>query len=140
MKNAFVAEQTIKRPSDEVWAALTDWKNAHNWMPGIDSLRSEGDLAVGTRLTFRARGKDRPSEIAALDPGRSLTLRSKQGRVTADYTYEVEPAEHEASRVTLTAACEAGGPFSVIAPLLRLAMRRTDSKQLDELKSMVESA
>ena len=57
-------------------AALIDWDNAHRWMPGIDKLHANGPTEVGTTLSFHARGKDRPSEIIALEPGRRLVLRS----------------------------------------------------------------
>jgi hypothetical protein len=52
----------------------------------------DGATAVGTTLRFTTRGKEQASEISALEPGRSVTLRSRQGGVTADYTYGVEPA------------------------------------------------
>ena len=62
-----------------MWAALTDWPNAHRWMPGIDTIAADGQTAEGTRLTFRARGKDRSSTIVRCVTGQSIVLRSGQG-------------------------------------------------------------
>ena len=89
MSQAFAVEEIIGHPAPRVWAALTDWPNAHQWMPGIDTITADGETAEGTRLTFRARGKDRSSAIVRCVDGQSLVLRSVQGGVTADYTYEV---------------------------------------------------
>ena len=74
MKTAFTDEQSIAAPVDAVWTRLTDWSGAANWMPGVDSMRADGPLAVGTVLHFVARGKERTSTITAIEPGRALTM------------------------------------------------------------------
>jgi uncharacterized protein YndB with AHSA1/START domain len=137
MTRAFAVTRTIDRPVDEVWSRLTDWDRAAPWM-GIDAIRAEGATAVGTTLRFTVRGKDRTSEIAALAPGRSVTLRSRQGGVTADYTYGVEPSG-PGSRVTLTAEVETRGAWSLAGPMIRAAIRRTDGGQLDALERELDS-
>ena len=70
MTDAIDVRQRIDRPVDEVWAAPIDWDNAHRWMPGTDELHANGPTEVGPMLSFHARGKDRPSEVVALEPGR----------------------------------------------------------------------
>ena len=92
MAQTFAVEETIDRPVGEVWDALTDWSNAHQWMPGVDRLEAQGETAAGTELRFHARNAERTSVIARCDTGRSIVLRSVQGGVTADYTYELQPA------------------------------------------------
>lgn len=140
MSLAFEVAEEIGRPIDEVWAALTDWNNASQWMPGVDQLRAHGETAAGTQITFRARGKERPSAIARCEPGRSIVLRSVQGSVTADYAYELAPAGHDSTRVTLIAKCQSEGIFwRLFFPLLRIAMRRVDGPQLANLKMYIES-
>ena len=115
-----------------MWEQLTDWDRAAEWL-GVDSIRAEGPTAVGTELVFRARGKDRRSEIVALDPGRSITLRSRQGGVTADYTYTVEPAG-TGSRATLVADVRTAGLWSLLGPVIRGAIRKEDAGQLEALE------
>jgi len=130
MTEVFTAETTIDRPVEVVWARLIDWDVAARWMPGVDALRAHGPTAVGTELVFTARGRQRTGRIAALEPGRSITLRSSQGGVTADYAYAC--ARHgEGTRVTLVADCRTTGPVRMLAPVIRSAIRRADRGQLD---------
>jgi carbon monoxide dehydrogenase subunit G len=130
MTTVFTAETTIHRPVGAVWERLIDWDTAARWMPGVDGLRADGPTAVGTTLVFTARGKQRTGQIAALDPGRSITLRSVQGGVTADYAYAC--ARHgDGTRVSLVADCRTTGPMRLLAPVIRSAIRRADSGQLD---------
>jgi carbon monoxide dehydrogenase subunit G len=137
MPPAFTATRTVPRPADQAWATLTDWDSAAGWL-GVDRIRAEGPTAVGTRLTFTARGKDRVSEISALDPGRSVTLRSVQGGVTADYRYTVEPAG-DGTRLTLVADVTTRGPWRALGPVIRAAIRRSDAGQLDALAAALGS-
>ena len=141
MSVAFTARTTIARPADQVWNALVDWDNAHHWMGGVEWLRADGPTEVGTGLTFRSRGKDRPSTITDVVPGRSLVLRSQQGGVTADYHYRIDPVDEATTEVELTADCATGGAaWRIVGPLLRAAMRRADSDQLDSFKNHVETS
>ncbi len=139
MSTAFSSQAKISESADKVWTILTDWDQAHHWMPGTDWLRADGATAVGTKLTFHARGKDRPSMIAAIDHGHSIVLRSTQGGVTADYRYQVEAVDENSCVVELVADCRTSGAWSLAGPLLRGVMRRTDGKQLELLKKHIES-
>jgi carbon monoxide dehydrogenase subunit G len=129
MTEVFTAETVIDRSVEEVWAQLIDWEGASRWMPGVDELRAQGPTATGTALVFTARGKERIGQIAAVDPGRSITLRSIQGGVTADYFYACVP-HGEGTRVRLVANCQMIGPVRLLGPVIRAAIRRADSGQL----------
>src|SRR5688572_9070525 len=131
MAQAFTVSREMDRPPGTVWEQLTDWDRAAEWL-GVDSLRAEGPTSVGTHLVFQARGKERRSEIVALEPGRFITLRSRQGGVTADYIYGVEPAG-AGSRATLTADVRTSGVWSLLGPVIRAAIRKEDSGQLEAL-------
>jgi carbon monoxide dehydrogenase subunit G len=130
MTEVFTADTTIDRPVDAVWARLIDWDFAARWMPGVDALRPQGPTAIGTTLVFTTRGKERSGKIAALDPGRSITLRSVQGGVTADYVYTCAP-NGDGTQVRLVADCRLTGPVRLFSPMIRSAIRRADSGQLD---------
>ncbi len=130
MTEVFTAETTIDRPIDAVWARLTDWDIAERWMPGVDAMHAYGPTTTGTTLVFTTRGKQRTGQIAALGPGRRITLRSSQGGVTADYVYAC--VRHgQGTRVSLVAGCRITGPVRLLAPMIRSAIRRADSGQLD---------
>ena len=60
----------------------------------------------------------------------ALTLRSVQGGVTADYVYTCS-AYGDGTRVRLLADCSMTGPVRLLSPLIRTAIRRADSGQLD---------
>ncbi len=141
MSRCFAVEATIDKPAAEVWDALTDWSNAHRWMSGIEAMKADGATAPGTTLTFYARGKEREAEIARCKPGRQLVLRSVQGSVSADYEYEIHPLSKTTSKVTLVADCQTRGVLTkALSPLLRLAVRLTDGKQLQALKNVIEAS
>ena len=96
--------------------------------------------AVGAVLTFHARGKERTSEIVALDPGCSITLRSVQGGVSADYVYGLTLLGDDHCEATLSAACNMTGAWRLLGPIIRPAMKRSDSGQMDALKRVVEAS
>ena len=139
MTRTLSIEEEFKRPAAEVWERLTDWDNASKWMPGIDSMAADGETTTGTNLIFRARGGERSSAIVHCDTGTSIVLRSVQGGVTADYRYEVHDIDGRSTRVTLVADCQVQGLlWRIASPLLRIAIRFTDGKQLRLLKAMIE--
>lgn len=139
MRRAFERTTTIDAGPDEVWRTLVDWEAAPRWMGGVEAIAVDGPTAVGAQVTFTARGRERHSEIVEVEPGRRVVLRSTQGPVTADYTYEVA-GDAPATTVTLLADCAVAGPMTVLAPLLRRAMARTDRDQLDHLRDVLEGA
>ena len=141
MSRSFAVEATISQPAEQVWQALTDWSNAQRWMAGVDSLKADGATAVGTKVSFHTRGRERTATIAKCRPGRSLVLRSVQGGVTADYEYAVEALGDGTSRVTLVADCQMRGlVWRAMGPLIRMAIRKTDGGQLEALKQVIEGA
>ncbi|MCP3853455.1 MAG: hypothetical protein GY698_01810 [Actinomycetia bacterium] len=139
MAQVFASEVEIDRPAAEVWAALTDWPNAHTWMGGVDSIEAGGPTETGTTLRFHTRGKDRPAELSAVDPGKVIVVRSTQGGVSADYTYSLRPLTGSRTRVSLVADCSARGfPWAMLTPVLRMVIKRTDGGQLETLRRRIE--
>lgn len=139
MTRAFTVATTIDVPVGVVWGRLVDWESVDRWMPGVDAMRAEGPTAAGTTVVFTARGKERRGRIAELTPGRSITLRSSQGRVSADYVYECVP-EGLGTRVSLVADCSTTGYMRLLGPLIRYAIRRADDGQLDDFAATFEPA
>ncbi len=135
----FSVQENISRPVEEVWDALTDWGRASQWM-GTGDLRpvATGPVGSGTRLTFEARGAERESEIVAWEPPKRMALRSKQGGMTAVYEYRCE-GQGAGTEVTLDARCWGTGfLWKMLAPLIGILMKRTDSGQLIALRKMIE--
>ena len=141
MAKTISVSETINASSDEVWKVLTDWPGAVRWMNGIASMSIDGETVEGARVRFFTRGQERDSLITHCDSGRSVTLRSQQGGVTADYTYSVEAVGKSSSRVSLEAECHFSGlRYRLLGPLIGFAIRRTDGGQIAALKRVVEGA
>lgn len=135
MRRLFQVDTVIDRPAAEVWTELTAWDRAPRWMNGIDEMRVDG-----TTVTYRARGKTHQAEITAIEPGRSVTIVNRQGGVTARYVYVVT-AEGDHTRATLTADLKITGLRTrLLGPVIRTAIRRTDSGQLEAFKEVLVRA
>ena len=139
MARTISVTETIDRSPGAVWEVLTDWPGGVRWMNGIESMSIEGETVEGAHVRFHTRGQDRDSVITHCDPGRSITLRSQQGGVTADYTYSIEALGASSSRVSLEAECHFSGLlFRLLGPLIGFAIRRTDGGQIAALKRVIE--
>lgn len=134
MTLAFTCETRVDAPPERGWAALTDWDHAPRWMAGIDDARASGPTRPGMQVRFTARGRERRAEVVPADPATTLVLRSVQGGVTADYAY-VLVADGGATRVALEADCRTRGPWTLVAPVLRRVLARTDGGQFDDLRT-----
>lgn len=137
----FTATEKIAAPASVVWRYFADPEAMGRWMPGIDAMHSRDDrpLGPGSEIVFVARGAERTSWVETCQPERELTLRSTQGPVTATYRYRLEP-EDGATRVTLQARCNAKGLVKIVMPLIAIAIRRVDGKQLVALREAIAAA
>jgi uncharacterized protein YndB with AHSA1/START domain len=140
MRTAFEDRTVISADRTAVWAALTDWQRAGRWMPGVDGMTLDGPLRVGGRLRYRARGKERSSQIVAVDQGRSISLESRQGGVRSVYDYRLDdgPDGSLETVVSLAAGVETSGPMRLLGPTIRSAIAKEDGAQLARLKAWIE--
>ena len=144
MAKGFTAKQTIDAPPEAVWAAMTDFQSAPQWMPGIEAVIPTDDTPLAAGKTFRislttkGRGKERMMTLATWESPRRFALSSQEGGVSALYTYDVEP-QGSGTQVTLNGTCTASGWFlRLLHPLIVRMMARHDSKQLALLKQAIE--
>jgi carbon monoxide dehydrogenase subunit G len=136
MSRAFEVSQVIRAEASVVWAVLTDWSLAADWMPGVTGMTADGPPRPGTTLSYQAGGRPRTSTVVAVDDCRALTLRSVVSGVTADYRYTLIPQDG-ATRVTLDADVRTAGVFRLLGPVIRRAIARADSVQLERLDRVV---
>jgi uncharacterized protein YndB with AHSA1/START domain len=138
-------ETTIARPVAEVAAFAGDPSNAPRWYANIKSVewKTEPPVRQGSRMTFTARFLGRTLvytyEIAELQPGRRLVMRTEQGPFPMETTYTWEPVDGGATRMTLRNRGEPAGFAKATKPLMVAAMRRATTKDLARLKSLLES-
>jgi hypothetical protein len=140
------AIRDIARPSDEVFAFLSDSSNNPRWQKGQQSCvwTTTPPIGVGSTYDQRARFLGRTVlnkfEVIGFEPGRSITIRSTEGSFPIQVTRSVEPLDAKSSRVNAEIRGDPGGLFRIGGRLLqRLAQRSVDA-DYDRLKKLLESA
>ena len=138
-------EIVIDRPVDDVAAYTIDPTNAPEWYANIDSVdwQTPPPATVGSKMTFVARFLGRrleyTYEIAELEPGRRLIMRTAQGPFPMETTYTFAAVTETSTRMTLRNRGEPAGFSKVLAPMMQPAMRRANNKDLASIKKILEA-
>lgn len=136
----------IGRPRTEVAEFACNPDNATRWYANIKSVEwmSPPPLTVGSRLSFVASFLGRQLaytyEVVELVPGSKLTMSTQQGPFPMETSYTWEDTTPRGTRMTLRNRGEPTGFSKVGGPLLTLAMRRANQRDLARLKRELESA
>ncbi len=133
----------IARPAAEVFAFVADHQNLPAWTVGVKTSRRLTAGPPGNGSTYRIEGTllgrtIRSSyQVTAFDPGRGF-----QGMMTSPafgfserYRFE---ADHQATRVQMTASAEPHGIFRFLAPVMAAAVRRQVKADHSRLKALLE--
>ena len=140
-----VTDIVIDRSPDVVAAYASDPDNVPAWYANIKSVewKTERPLRVGSQIAFVAQflGKTLAYtyEIIALD-ARHLVMRTAEGPFPMETTYTWEPAAAGKTRMTLRNRGTPSGFASVAAPLMAVAVRRANQKDLALLKHRLETS
>ena len=140
-----VTNITIDRPRDEVAAFASDPDNATAWYENIKEVTWETSppLEVGSRVAFVAQFLGRrlayTYEVQANEPGERFVMRTAQGPFPMETSYAWEDAGNGGTRMTLRNRGEPSGFSRIAAPVMELAMRRANHKDLKALKRLLES-
>jgi uncharacterized protein YndB with AHSA1/START domain len=134
----------IARPRAEVAEYATDPHNASTWYENIESVgwRTPPPPAVGSRVAFVARFLGRrleyTYEIRELTPGERLVMSTDEGPFPMETTYTWADAGAGTTRMTLRNRGEPSGFSKFVAPMIAMAMRRANAKDLALLKQILE--
>ena len=137
------ATGTIARPRDEVAAYLRDPANDTSWIGGIRSARllTPGPVAVGSQVervaSFLGRRVHYVNEVTELT-GDRLVMRSVQSPFPMRVTYGHRQAGGAATEVSVRVEGDAVRYYAVLAPLLGVAVRRSITRDLRNLKQALE--
>ena len=137
-------EITIARPRTEVAAYTCDPDNATSWYANIESAERQtpGPVAVGSRFEFVARFLGRRLayvyEVKELVPNERLVMATTEGPLTMETTYTWSDAEDGATSMKLRNRGGPSGIAGLFAPVMALAARRANRKDLARLKRVLE--
>jgi uncharacterized protein YndB with AHSA1/START domain len=138
-------EIDIDRPRTEVAAFVADPDNATTWYRNITSVRWETPkpVRVGSRVAFEARFLGRSLaytyEIRELEPGARLVMRTDEGPFPMETTYTWHDTPTGGTHMTLRNRGEPSGIANLAAPLMSAQMRRSTTRDLKLLKSVLET-
>ncbi len=137
-------EVLIGRAVDVVASYAGDPSNAPSWYENIKCIewKTEPPLRVGSRVAFVAHFLRRELaytyEIVDLVPKERLVMRTAEGPFPMETTYTWSSVEGS-TRMTLRNRGEPSGFSKLSAPFMAMAMKRANRKDLDHLRTLIES-
>jgi uncharacterized membrane protein len=141
-----VAEQTIARSAEDVWAYAADIGRHAEWMTVTDARVVRGD---GTRVGARGRerirfgpfGWDVEFEVADADPGRRIAWKSVSGApFDLEVTLDLEPVGPASTKATYGADIRLHGLWRLLSPMVAMEANAGPVRELQRLKTQVEAA
>lgn len=141
-----LTEIVIARPAEVVAAYAADPANAPAWYKNITSIRWETDppLRPGSRIAFTARFLGRnlayTYQVADFIPAERLVMQTAQGPFPMETTYAWQAVDDRSTRMTLRNRGEPAGFSKLAAPLMTIAIRHANRKDLGSLRGILETA
>jgi uncharacterized protein YndB with AHSA1/START domain len=138
-------EIEIQRPLSEVAAYAMDPETAPKWYENIEAVewRTPKPITVGSRMDFVARFLGRrlayTYEVRELVPNERLVMSTDQGPFPMETTYTWSDTPSGGTRMTLRNRGRPTGFSRVAGPVMALAMRRANRKDLRRIKQLLES-
>ncbi len=137
------ATETIAADRDRVFAYATDPVNDPVWIGGISEavLLGERPLAKGSTVrrvaSFIGRRIEYVLEVAELEPGARLAMRSIRSPFPMAVTYSFEPTDR-GTRMAIRVEGEPAGAYRLAGPLLPRMVHRSVAGDLRRLKAILE--
>jgi uncharacterized protein YndB with AHSA1/START domain len=137
------ATETIATEPDRVFTYAVDPRNDPGWIGGISEAELIGDppLEQGSSVrrvaSFMGRRIEYVLEVAELEPGRRLAMRSIRSPFPMAVTYSFEPAPRS-TVMRIRVQGEPGGIYRLAGSLLPRMVRRSVAKDLRRLKAVME--
>lgn len=140
----FQLSEHIMRPPHEVFAVISDPREAIGFLDNItDSTKlSDGPIGVGTtfRETRVVSGKESSADlrITAYEPDTHVGVSTAAEGITVTYQYRLAP-ERDGTRLDWTCELEAGGLRRMMLPMVAAIMKKEDGDHLQRLKAYIET-
>ena len=140
-----VTNIVIDAPIERVAAYVADPSNATEWYVNIREAvwKTEPPIAIGSQIEFVARFMGKrlayTYEVIEYEPQKKMVMSTAQGPFPMETTYEWEAVGGDQTKVTLRNRGQPAGFSRIMAPLMAIAMRRANRKDLRLLKRLMES-
>ncbi|MEP6692757.1 MAG: SRPBCC family protein [Gemmatimonadaceae bacterium] len=140
-----VTRVVIERPREIVAAFAANPDNAPAWYENIIAVEwaSAPPLRVGARIAFVARFLGRrlayTYEITVYELADRLVMRTAQGPFPMETSYEWRSLSETRTEMLLRNRGAPSGFGALVQPLMSIAMRRANRKDLARLKALLES-
>jgi uncharacterized protein YndB with AHSA1/START domain len=138
------ASVVINRSIEEVFAFVTDFENASQWMSELveGKQTSEGPLGVGTTLSGVAiplgRRVESTQKVVEYEPNSRFAYKSTSGPVASEDRYTLQSVAG-GTKITREADAEMSGFFKLAEPLARRMMQRQFDTNFANLKDLLEA-
>lgn len=138
-----VVSRVIRRPIEVVAGYANDPSHAPEWYANISAVewKTPPPMEVGSEVAFVAGflGRELRYTYAIVEhtPER-LVMRTAQGPFPMETSYRYEALPGDATRMTLRNRGTPSGFSRLVAPFVRVAMRRATSHDLAALQRLLE--
>ena len=140
-----LTEIEIERPRSEVAEYAAEPNHAPEWYENIESVewQTPRPLGVGSRIEFKARFLGRELtytyEVRELAEGERLVMSTDEGPFPMETTYTWSDPPSGGTHMTLRNRGMPSAFSRVASPLMTVAMRRANRKDLRRLKAVLEA-
>ncbi|GAC1302053.1 MAG: SRPBCC family protein [Mucilaginibacter sp.] len=140
-----LTEIQIDRPINIVAGYAANADNAPEWYENIKSVewKTEKPLKVGSQIGFVAHflGKrlEYVYEIITYQPNKTLVMRTAQGPFPMQTTYNWIVINANTTKMTLRNTGEPTGFSKIFSFLMSFMMRKANQKDLEKIKSILET-
>ena len=138
-------EIRISLPVDKVSEYVANPDNAPEWYVNIKSAewKTPKPLVIGSQIAFKAKFLGRQLsyvyEIIEYVPNAKLVMRTADGPFPMETTYIWKSMENGQTHMTLRNTGRPSGFSKIFTPIMSLAIKQANKKDLKKLKQILES-